>query len=656
MEVSKAHQPQGDTRERWSSRLAFYFAAVGSAVGFGNVWRFPSLVYEYGGGAFFIPYVLALFLIGIPLLVLEISLGQYYETGDVGVFGSIHRRLRGVGVSSIACGYMLVTYYSMLLAWVCNAFFDSFGSNNFWAQAQVTGSEAKDYFYNVIIGMGTLDEDLRPTRLVGKNVGYSFLTWAVIYCCVAFGVKTTGRITYVTMGLPVILLFVFLGRALTLPGSDEGVDAYIHNSNWNMLTERPEVWSKAVSQIFFSLSVTFGIMTAYGSHCHRTEPAFVNSCVVAISNCLFSFVAGFAVFATLGHLSLIENLESISQLEYSSFGLVFGSWPVALGTLPGGEHWIRLLFVMLFLLGIDSAFSFMEGFLTVLGDTKAFHKVDRKITSFVLAMTAFLLSLMYATDAGLIFLDTIDYYINFVMLLVGGFECFAAGWVYKIENQIENLGAAIVFSHMCTYFGAFILACCLWFGLSNAADALWAGFAGLVGFYVLGMSYTAFLMNKKMQENPGRWTWNSMTYELMFKNIADLKSDLSSVVGYLPFTWNLLVKFFIPPVILILFGLSCDAENADGTKVFGHYSGYVFSPYQILGILCVVFTGFLFLSSLVAPRMYSALQRPEIENKTSVHAAPKDMKGAKEDFEVDVEQDGVYDEATNAAEEIAIEA
>lgn len=66
---------------RWSSRLAFYFAAIGSAVGFGNVWRFPSLVYEYGGGAFFIPYVLALILVGIPLLVLEIALGQYYETG-----------------------------------------------------------------------------------------------------------------------------------------------------------------------------------------------------------------------------------------------------------------------------------------------------------------------------------------------------------------------------------------------------------------------------------------------------------------------------------------------------------------------------------------------------------------------------------------------
>jgi solute carrier family 6 GABA transporter-like protein 1 len=125
---------------------------------------------------------------------------------DVGVFGSINKRMRGVGVASVACGYMLVTYYSMLLAWVINAFFDSFGSDNFWAQPLVTGTEAKDYFYNTIIGMSTLGEDLRPTRLVGKNVGYSFLTWTIIWLCVAFGIKTTGRITYLTMGLPVIMV------------------------------------------------------------------------------------------------------------------------------------------------------------------------------------------------------------------------------------------------------------------------------------------------------------------------------------------------------------------------------------------------------------------------------------------------------------------
>jgi solute carrier family 6 GABA transporter-like protein 1 len=98
----------------------------------------------------------------------------------------------------------------MLLSWVCNAFFDTFRETNFWAQEQVTGSQAKAYFYNEIIGMSTLGDDLRPTRLVGKNVGYSFLTWTIIYLCVAFGLKWTGRITYFTMGLPVVLLFVFL--------------------------------------------------------------------------------------------------------------------------------------------------------------------------------------------------------------------------------------------------------------------------------------------------------------------------------------------------------------------------------------------------------------------------------------------------------------
>ena len=253
-----------------------------------------------------------------------------FVSPDVNVFGGIHRRLRGIGVSSIACGYMLVTYYSMLLSWVCNAFFDTFGETNFWAQEQVTGSEAKAYFYNEIIGMSTLGDDLRPTRLVGKNVGYSFLTWSIIYLCVAFGLRVTGRITYFTMGLPIVLLFVFLGRALSLPGSHEGVELYIHDSNWEVFSTKPDVWSKATSQVFFSLGITFGIMTAYGSHCKRSEPVFMNSIVIALSDGLFSFVAGFAVFATLGHLAFIENLESIEQLEYASFGLVFGSWPVTL--------------------------------------------------------------------------------------------------------------------------------------------------------------------------------------------------------------------------------------------------------------------------------------------------------------------------------------
>lgn len=145
----------------------------------------------------------------------------------------------------------LVTYYSMLLSWTVNAFFDSFGADNFWAQEQVTGSEAKQYFYQNIIGMSTLGDDLKPTRFVVKNIIYSLMVWAFIYFSVAYGLEWTGRITYLTMGFPVIILFVFLGRAVTLEGSQDGIAEYIGESNWEVLTNRPDVWSKAVSQIFF---------------------------------------------------------------------------------------------------------------------------------------------------------------------------------------------------------------------------------------------------------------------------------------------------------------------------------------------------------------------------------------------------------------------
>jgi SNF family Na+-dependent transporter len=141
-----------DDRDRWPSRTAFYLAAIGSAIGFGNVWRFPALAKDYGGGAFLVPFFLALIVVGIPVLILEISLGQYHQTGNVGVFGTFHARLRGVGVGSVACGYMLVVYYSILLAWVIRAFFESWSDEAPWTGANVTGEDAVGYFTGVSKG------------------------------------------------------------------------------------------------------------------------------------------------------------------------------------------------------------------------------------------------------------------------------------------------------------------------------------------------------------------------------------------------------------------------------------------------------------------------------------------------------------------------
>lgn len=261
---------------------------------------------------------------------------------------------------------MLVTYYSMLIAWVFNAFFQSFASDSIWYEANDPGknltefaTEARKHFNEDVIGMGTTD-GLNATRLVGENVGYSFLVWVIVFFCIAFGIKWTGRIAYVTMGLPIILLFIFLGRAVSLEGASDGIYECIGQWDLSVLSKQGDVWSTAVTQIFFSIGVTFGIMTAYGSYCKRTEePAFMNSCVIALSNSLFSFIAGFAVFAAIGHLSHLADVD-VGSIKFTSFDLVFGTWPVVLATLPGGIHWVRLLFFNLILLGIDSAFSFAE--------------------------------------------------------------------------------------------------------------------------------------------------------------------------------------------------------------------------------------------------------------------------------------------------------
>lgn len=166
--------PTPAPREFWSSRLAFYFAAAGAAIGFGNVWRFPGLMVQYGGGSFFIPYLIALFAIGLPLSVLEIGFGQYFQTGDIGVFGGFSPRLRGVGVASLACAFIVGSYYIVLISWVINAFVASFDPDTPWAQPGLTGGEAISYFTNEIIGMRSLtDPDLKPSRIVPANVGYT---------------------------------------------------------------------------------------------------------------------------------------------------------------------------------------------------------------------------------------------------------------------------------------------------------------------------------------------------------------------------------------------------------------------------------------------------------------------------------------------------
>lgn len=592
--------PAEGKRARWSSRMAFYFAAVGSAVGFGNVWRFPSLAADFGGGAFFIPYLIAFFVVGLPVLFLEIGLGQYHQTGDVGAFGSFDKRLRGIGVGSIFGTYIARPVYGILFAWILRAFVESFSTDQ-WGNPNITGSEAFSYFFDDIVEQSTLTETNRPTRLVGANVGYSACNWFITWLCVAWGVRWTGRVTYFTMGLPIVILFIFLGRSLSLEGSIDGVRAYIGEWDVSLLTTKGDIWSTAVSQILFSLSLTGGVMTAYGSNCPRNEPALLNSTVVAVANSTFSFLAGFAVFGSLGHLAFLEGTE-VNEIGYRmGFGLVFGTWPVILNSLPGGIHWVRLLWFNLYMLGIDSAFSGVEAVLIVLRDTTLFKGVANWKLAGGLCFSCFALSIPMCTDSGFKFLDLFDFYINFMFLLVGFLETFAAGWINGLGNQIESLGWEPNLAFGFANFGSIILACGLWFGLENG-NHLWAGFVALLLCYGAFTGLAVWLVSRKVQQD--KRTLQEGLYDLFGKNVLEFKAELETVIGWVPTAWALGMRHVIPQILLILFVNLARSENEIGESLFGHYGEYLALPFQLIGILSVSFIAILFLVGAFFPSLY----------------------------------------------------
>ncbi|MBT3406567.1 sodium-dependent transporter [Candidatus Woesearchaeota archaeon] len=409
-------------RDRWATRTMFLFAAIGSAVGLGNVWRFPYLTYEFGGGAFLIPYLIALFVLGIPLLILEFAIGQKLQKGAIDAFKSVHGRLRGVGFMAIASGFMVVIYYAAVMAWALVYFLRSFSARLPWAE------DAKGYFFGNV---------LQLSDGIGQVGGINWMllaalavVWILIYFCVWKGVKSAGKVVMITMPLPIILLIALFIRGITLDGALTGIFYYLKPNFAALLST--EIWLAAASQIFFTLSLGFGIMIAYSSYKKETQDIAKDAYVTAFANSAISIFSGFVVFAVLGYMAFSTGV-GVPDVVASGPGLVFVVFPQALALMPWAWFFASLFFLTLLMLGIDSAFSLVESVNTVIAD-KAKNAVKHKI-AFVVCLVSFLLGIIFTTNAGLYFLDVVDHFItNFGLVLAGIFECLAIGWIYGAER------------------------------------------------------------------------------------------------------------------------------------------------------------------------------------------------------------------------------
>ncbi|MGD9162450.1 MAG: sodium-dependent transporter [Desulfobacteraceae bacterium] len=322
----------GNKREAWGSRGAFVLAAIGSAVGLGNLWGFPYKLYNCGGGAFLIPYLLAMVVIGLPLLIMEFSVGHWAQNSPPGAFGRIVRKYRFVGWWLAALAFVIITYYVVILGYSLVMLGDSviglFGVTLPWASG--TGADgvnaAKEAFFT---GMLDYEETLSLGVLRGPVVIGMLLSWTFIYFCLFKGVKWVSKVVLITVPLPWLMLFVLAIRGVTLEGATTGLSFYL-NPEWSKLAEA-DTWRLAFTQVFFSLSLGFAVMLSYASFLHRKSDLNNNAAIIGIGDLATSFIAGIAVFATLGNMAMLINVP-VDKAVAEGPGLAFCSLPLCPGT------------------------------------------------------------------------------------------------------------------------------------------------------------------------------------------------------------------------------------------------------------------------------------------------------------------------------------
>jgi len=485
-----------ETRERWSSRSAFLFAVIGSAIGLGNVWRFPYITYENGGGAFLIPYLIALITAGIPLMILEYYVGHFTQSAPPTAFKKIWHRAEWAGWFAILLIFILSTYYCTIMGWSVNYLFHSFSLG--WGN---TAESVSSFFNNSILQLSESPSAFGGIRL--PIVGGLALIWLFIYLSLFKGVETLGKIVYFTVIIPWLIIVVMVVRGLTLPGAMEGIKFYLTPDFSALL--KPKVWLAAYGQIFFTLSLAMGTLIVYASYLHEKSDITVNAFLTSIANCLTSFVAGFAVFSTLGYLAQSLGV-SVKDVTTSGIGLAFVTYPMAISLLPVAARFFAALFFLLLLtLGIDSAFSMTEPVVESIVDK---WRLKKKYVLPVVCVFGFLIGLPFTTRAGLYWIDIADHFItNYGITTVGFLECIVIGYVLGAKkartyiNQVSEMQIGIWWDIFIKFLTPAFLGISLVFQFVNfirkgyGGYPIWTTYIGM-GFIVV-LAIAAIILAKR---------------------------------------------------------------------------------------------------------------------------------------------------------------
>jgi len=475
-------------RAVWNSKTGFLLAALGSAIGLGNIWRFPYMAYRNGGGAFLIPYLVALFVVGIPLLMVEFGLGHYFRRAFPQSLAKIHPRFAWIGWWSVSfVMFGIVVYYAVVIAWCGNYLL--YAVTQPWESVDGVNAFFDTEFLGLVVDGQAFDfYDESSLWIAGVQLGsvrWNVLVslalvwlanWLITRRHLQHGIELAGK---VFVPLLIILTITLVAWSWNFEGAADGRYIYL-TPNWDQVFQ-PQTWIDAFSQIFFTLSIGFGIMVAYASYLPRDSDVPTSAFLAAVGNCAFSIFAAFAVFAAIGMLADKQGVDlsemrrveqkiaefeqlqasdpeifSVVQEEYntllgesesyrefqsqmSTFGLLFKTYPAILTEMgpTAGRIFGVLFFLSLVIAGLSSSISIVEAFMAALCDQFGW---SRARTSTALCGIAFLLGTLFCTQAGLFLLDLVDHFITtYALVLIGISEALIVGWIFPARRLRQHM-------------------------------------------------------------------------------------------------------------------------------------------------------------------------------------------------------------------------
>lgn len=392
-------------RDQWNNKLGFLLAAIGSAVGLGNLWRFPYVAATNGGGAFLVPYFFAIITAGIPILILEYTMGKTYRGGAPVTWARINRKFEWLGWFQAIVAFVIGTYYFAIIVWVLSYVGFSF--------TQAWGSDPSSFFVEYL---GLTDSALNFGGIRTNLIIPFIIIWAIVafvmYKGVSKGIETICRIC-----LPVlmVLTLILVIRGITLPGAVDGLE-YMFKPDWSKLTDS-SVWVAAYGQIFYSLSIGFAIMLAYSSYLPRETDVVNSAFITATANHGFEVFAGIGVFSIMGFMAMQQGV-AVEDVAASGIGLAFMTFPTAISELPALNALFGICFFgALLTAGITSMVSILQAVISSFHDK--FDIEHKRAVTLVLVPT-FLISILFITGAGMNILDIVDAFINNIGVATGG--------------------------------------------------------------------------------------------------------------------------------------------------------------------------------------------------------------------------------------------